>query len=119
MVNSIVHTAIARKMLCSPVNSLIADTEFACAAGMLLRLLKVGKETAEKVGSLATVKELQEWLFEEFKKELEGDFDIRCQNLIAMLKNYRAEEHTFTPQLQELFALGFETEIVYPKGRFL
>ncbi len=119
MVNSIVHTAIARKMLCSPVNSLIADTEFACAAGMLLRLIKVRKETAEKAGEIATVKELQKWLFEGFARELEGDFDIRCRNLISMLKNYRAEENPFTPQLQELFALGFEQEIVYPKGRFL
>ncbi len=44
MVNSIVHTAVARKMLCSPANSLIADTEFACAVGIMLRILKAGEE---------------------------------------------------------------------------
>ncbi len=119
MVNSIVHTAVARKMLCSPANSLIADTEFACAVGIMLRILKAGEEKKLEAEQTLNVCALKQWLFSTYAKELSGEFDIPCQNLIAMLKDYHAKEESFTAQLKELFCLGYEQELVFPKGRFL
>ncbi len=119
MVNSIVHTAVARKMLCNPANSLIADTEFACAVGIMLRILNVGDEKKKEAEQASDICALKQWLLYTYAKELAGEFDIPCQNLIAMLKDYHAKEGPFTTQLKELFCLGFEQELVYPKGRFL
>ena len=119
MVNAIVHTAVARKMLCSPVNSLIADTEFACAAGMMLRLIKAGETDKQRAVAFSTMEELSRWLLGTYERELGGEFDTPCKNLIEMVRNYRAEDHPFTEQLRELFILGCEQEIIYPKGRFL
>ncbi len=119
MVNSIVHTAVARKMLCSPANSLIADTEFACAVGIMLRILKAGEEKKQEAEQVSDIYALKQWLFFTYANELTGEFDNPCQNLITMLKDYHAKEEPFTAQLKELFCLGFEQELVYPKGRFL
>lgn len=116
---SIVHAAIARKMLCNPVNSLIADTEFACAAGMVLRILKAKEEILAEAQSCTDMKALQGWLLESQKDALAGEFDTPQQNLIQMVRNYKTEENPFTEQLKELFLLGYQKEIVYPKGRFL
>lgn len=116
---TIVHAAVARKMLCKPVNSLIADTEFACAAGMLLRVLKVKEDMLSEARKCSDMKALQQWLLESQKDRLAGEFDTPQRNLIEMIQNYKAEENSFTGQLQELLTLGYERELIYPKGRFL
>lgn len=106
-------------MLCNPVNSLIADTEFCCAAGMLLRILKAGQKEQDEAAGLDTVAALQKWLLARYAEELSQEFDIPVQNLILMIKDYHAEETEFQTGLKELFWLGLEEEIHYPKGRFL
>lgn len=119
MVPYIVHTAIARKMLCEPVNSLIADTEFCCAAGMLLKILKAGQAEKEKAQEQETVSGLQSWLLTEYETELSGEFDIPIQRLIQMVRDYHAEAAPIDARLKGLLDLGMEEEITYPKGRFL
>lgn len=119
MVTAIVHSAIARKMLCNPVNSLIADTEFSCAVGILLRILKVGQAGREGVLEQETVSGLQNWLLQNYETQFSQEFDTPVQNLIAMIKDYHAENTPFDQRLKELLVLGLEEEIHYPKGRFL
>lgn len=119
MVNDIVHTAVARKMLCDPVNNLIADTEFACAAGMLLRLLGTGQEDMQRAARSRTVKELSGRLSDMAEDKLESGLDLPGQNLLIMVKNYCAQDTPFTERLKELFVLGCERDIIYPRGRFL
>lgn len=119
MVNSIVHSAVARKMLCNPENSLIADTEFACAAGMLLRILKADEEGYRKALESQTVEKLQSWLFKTYDAALSQEFDTPVRNLIMMVKSYHAEEVPFEERLKELLTLGYQEELRYPKGRFL
>lgn len=119
MVASIVHSAIARKMLCNPVNSLIADTEFSCAAGMLLRILKAGQAGREGALEQETVSGLQSWLLQSYEAEISQEFDTPIQNLIVMIREYHAENTPFDERLKELLVLGLEEEIHYPKGRFL
>lgn len=116
---SIIQAAVARKMLCQPLNSLIADTEFACAAGMVLRILKVKEELLVAAGDCRNMKQLQEWLLESQQDELAGKFDMPQQNLIQMVCHYKAEENPFTEQLREIFLFGYREKILYPKGRFL
>ncbi len=119
MVAAIVHSAIARKMLCNPVNSLIADTEFSCAVGILLRILKAGQAGREGALEQETVSGLQNWLLQKYEAEISKEFDMPVQNLIVMIKEYHAENTPFDKRLKELFVLGLEEEIHYPKGRFL
>ena len=119
MVAAIVHSAIARKMLCNPVNSLIADTEFSCAAGMLLRILKVGQAGRESALEQETVSGLQNWVLQNYEAEISQEFDTPVQNLIVMIKDYHVEDTPFEQRLKDLFLLGLEEEIHYPKGRFL
>lgn len=119
MVPSIVHSAITRKMLCDPVNSLIADTEFCCAAGMLLKIWKVGQAEKEKAQKQETVSALQSWLFTEYETELSRKFDIPIQRLIQMVKDYHAQDTPIDTRLKGLLDLGMEEEITYPKGKFL
>lgn len=119
MIKDIVHTAVARKMLCKPVNNLIADTEFACAAGMLLRILRAEEAEYQRAAGLPDLLQLQSWLLEEYRERLEGEFDTPEQNLIEMLRDYRMEENPITAAHRELMEFGYRTEISYPKGRFL
>lgn len=119
MVDAIVHSAIARKMLCAPVNSLIADTEFTCAAGMLLRVAKAGDEDYRKALEHTTVISLQRWLFEKYDSIFSQKFDTPVENLISMAKSYHAEEVPLDERLKELLTLGYREEIPYPKGSFL
>lgn len=119
MVASIVHSAVARKMLCNPVNSLIADTEFCCAAGMLMRIQGAGQTEGAAASGQKTVADLYDWLMRHDMTEPSQEFDIPIQNLMAMVKNYHAGTVPLDGRLRELFALGLEKEIPYPKGRFL
>lgn len=119
MVNSIVYSAVARKMLCNPVNSLIADTEFACSAGMLLRILKADEDGYHKALENETVEELQSWLFKTYDFALSREFDTPVRNLIMMAKSYHTEKTPFEKRLKELLTLGYQEELRYPKGRFL
>lgn len=119
MVNSIVHSAVARKMLCNPVNSLIADTEFACAVGMLLRILKADGEDCRQALENTTVASLQNWLLEKYNPAFSQEFDTPIRNLITMVRSYHAEEIPLREPLRELLEFGCQEEIHYPKGRFL
>lgn len=122
MVGEIIHTAIARKMLCSPVNSLIADTEFACAAGVWMKRMKAGEEERKRVEELSDIPALKSFLLSFYADDAEkvtGESDNYFQNLWIMIKEYQAGEAPFTPELKELFLLGFEKELKYPKGRFM
>lgn len=119
MINAIVHSAIARKMLCNPVNSLIADTEFACAAGMLLRIVKADEEDYRKALKSTTVISLQRWMLETYDSVFSQEFDTPVENLILMVKSYHAEEVPPDERFKELLTLGYREEIHYPKGRFL
>lgn len=119
MVNDIVHMAVARKMLCVPVNSLIADTEFVCAVGMLFRLSGSGQEDKQRAAQCETVKELFQCMPAIYEDKPERELDLPGRNLLTMVKNYRAQDTHFTEQLKELFTIGCEREIPYPKGRFL
>ena len=60
MVMEIVHSAIARKMLCQPVNNLIAPTELVCSVGVMARRLGLSEEEAEQIAELSDTREVQQ-----------------------------------------------------------
>lgn len=118
MVNEIVQDAIARKMLCKPVNSLIGDTEFCMAVGMALRFFEEPEAALSEAGNIPYVDKLQEWFLTKYADRYSKEFDTTVKNLLEMMKEYRPEAASITSRLKALMVLGYERELVYPKGRF-
>lgn len=121
MVMELVHSAVARKMLCSPANSLIADTEFFCAAGILLK--KMGWEDTkadflmQSESTAVLQKRLLELIDSGSREEAQGRETV-MQNLIEMIERYRPDAASVTEQLKEVFLYACQKELVFPKGNF-
>ena len=115
MVKEIVHSAVARKMLCHPVNNLIAATELVCAAGGMLRRLGVSLEVAEEVAGVFDTKEVQQRLIRILTGQNLTGFEESYQNLAEMILEYRGEAETFIEEYRELFWYAFKEPFSFPK----
>jgi len=115
MIIEIVHSAIARKMLCNPVNSLIADTELVCASGMILRESGISREEAEQIAKTSDTEELQKKMMTLFSRQDLTKLTEPVQNLAEMIKEYRGIKAPFSKEYQNLFWYGFEKPVKYPK----
>lgn len=115
MVVEIIHSAIARKMLCTPANSLIADTEFLCAVGILLRFLNCLPEEEKRLSELGTIKQIQNEVMRLLDRQDSTQWEETWKNLVTMLKNYDGEENELTEEYQGILKYGYEHQLVYPK----
>lgn len=117
MVIEIIFAAVTRKMLCNPVNSFIADTEFLCAVGITLNALKVDKQTwekAERTEEYTLLKELCLTCIENNR----NNFDTPFQNLFTMIEEYHLENQKITESMREILRYGYQQDFIYPKGNF-
>lgn len=115
MVIEIIHSAIARKMLCNPVNSLIADTELLCAAGIMARELKLSKEEAERIAGLSDAGAVQQELITILSGQNLTELEETYQKLAEMIQEYRGAGAPLTQEYQEIFWYGYEKPLIYPK----
>lgn len=115
MVIEIVHSAIARKMLCNPVNNLIADTELVCAAGVMIRALKFKREEAKRIADLPDTEEMQHELVAILSGQISTELEEPYQNLAEMIKEYRGTKVPLIQEYRELFWYGYENPLKFPK----
>lgn len=115
MVIEIVHSAIARKMLCNPINSLIADTELVCAAGVMVRALNCKREEAEYMAALSDTEEMQHRLAAILSGQISTELEEPYQNLAKMIKEYRGTKAPLIQEYRELFWYGYEKPLKFPK----
>lgn len=115
MIVEIIHSAIARKMLCTPSNSLIADTEFLCAVGILLRFLNGSPKEIERLSGLCTIKQMQNEVMLLLNRQDLTNWEETWKNLAKMLQDYDAEENELTEEYQGILRYGYEHPLIYPK----
>lgn len=115
MVMEIVHSAIARKMLCCPVNSLIAATELVCSAGVMARRLGLSLEEAEQIAGLSDTKEVRQAFVSILERQDLAEFEETYQNLAEMILEYREEAEPFLEEYRELFWYAYRKPLSFPK----
>lgn len=116
MVLEIIQSAIARKMLCSPVNSLIADTELLCAAGVLLRLYQVPEAEVQRYEGLSNADLVRRELLTLLEQKGEESLDERGKRLAEMCREYRGASKELMPvEYRKILRYGYETPLVYPQ----
>lgn len=115
VVMEIVHSAIARKMLCHPVNHFIAPTELVCAAGVMARQMGVSKEEIEQIANLSNTGEVQHKMLLMLSKQDLTGFEKSFQNLAKMLQEYRGEAVPFLEEYRELFRYSYQKPLKFPK----
>ena len=115
MVMEIVHSAIARKMLCHPVNHLIATTEFICAVGVMARKIGVSEEEIERIAKRSDTGEIQYEIRTILSKQDLTGFEESFQNLAEMILEYREEAVPFLEEYQELFRYSYQKPLKFPK----
>lgn len=115
MVIEIVHSAIARKMLCHPVNCLIAATELVCSVGVMARRIGVSVEEVEQMARLSDTGEVQRKMVEILSKQDLTKFEESFQNLAEMIQEYRGEAEPFLEEYRELFQYSYKNSLKYPK----
>ncbi|MCX4267053.1 MAG: DUF3837 family protein [Lachnospiraceae bacterium] len=115
MVMEIVHSAIARKMLCQPVNNLIAPTELVCSVGVMARRLGLSEEEAEQIAELSDTREVQQEMIAIFSKQDLTEFEESFQNLAEMIREYRGDAVPFLEEYRELFRYSYKNPLRFPK----
>lgn len=118
MIISIIHSAISRKMLCKPVNSLISETELVCAIGIACQMSEIEADIVDKICEQTTIGKVREEFFKSTEKVIKDIKESPFQNLIEMIKAYRFCEQELTEKLKEILYYGYRNPIVYPKGNF-
>lgn len=115
MVMEIVHSAIARKMLCHPVNSLIAATELICSVGVMAKRLDLPLERAEKIAGLPDTEKVRQAFVTVLAEQNLTEFEESYQNLVEMIYEYRGEAEPFLKEYQELFWYAYREPLKFPK----
>ena len=114
MIISIIHSAVARKILCNPINSLIAETEFVCAIGMACRIGKINSDKVDEICKQTILEKAKE----EFLKYAKENEDPVFGKLLYMIKGYRLYDQKWTEELREILYYSYKNLIIYPKGKF-
>lgn len=115
MVMELVHAAIARKMLCHPVNNLIAAAELICSVGVMARRFGMSLADAGRIAELSDTKEVQKEMIAVIsEKDLTG-FEESYQNLAEMILEYRGEAVPFLEEYRELFWYSYKEPLKFPK----
>lgn len=111
MVMEIVLSAIARKMLCHPVNNLIAASELVCSAGVMAKRIGMSFEEAERIAGLSDTGAVQQELVTIFAGQDLTGFEESYQNLAEMIREYRGEAVAFSEEYHELFWYSYKESL--------
>lgn len=115
MVIELVHAAVARKMLCHPVNNLIAATELICSIGVMARQLGMSFEDVNRIAGMSDTKEMQKEIIAVISKQDLTGFEESYQNLAEMILEYRGEAVPFSEEYQRLFWYSYREPLKFPK----
>ena len=115
MVMEIVHAAIARKMLCQPVNQLIAPTELVCSVGVMARRIGISLEEAKRIAEFSDIMLIQQEMERILFRQNLTEFEESYQNLAKMIQAYQSKADSFCEEYRELFLYAYKNPLKFPK----